>query len=251
MSDSRDLARKARDMSRAELLRLYYYTEQNGLETVIIGGWAVYAYNPYLESVDIDVVVKPNDFEQITTLAQEYCGWIPEAELVDETFSRYSKPIDAERILLDMMSTNFENTFHEDRTKRLPFALCLQEGNFQRRFIDSIYMAVPVKELLLLYKLKAYRDRLYRLGTETELEERMRLQTKITKDLSDIISLMDPGYGALDVSALKGIIAEYGLHFLGDILENLPSQTEAIYQYRNVSTEDVVGWTAKLREAFS
>ena len=250
MSELRDLASKARKMAKAELLRLYYHIEQNGLETAIVGGWAVYAHNPYLESVDIDVVVKPNDLARITMLAQEYCGWISETELVDETFSRYSKSIDSERILLDIISTNFGNTFHEDRTKRLPFELCLQRGNFQRKFIDVIYITVPIKELLLLYKFKAYKDRRYRLEKETDPKERMRLQTKITKDVSDIISLIDPKYGALDVSVIKRIIVGYSLQFLGDVLENLPYQTEAIYQYRNVSSKDVIEWTEKLREAF-
>lgn len=137
MNESRDFATRAREMSRSELLRLYYHFEQKGLEVVVVGGWAVYAYNPYLESVDVDVVVRPNDLTSITTLAQEYCGWIPETELVDETFSRYSKPIDSDKIMLDIISTNFANTFHEDRTKRLPYELCLQKRNYQRRFIDD------------------------------------------------------------------------------------------------------------------
>jgi len=251
LSESGDVAGVARQRSRSELLRLSYYLEQKGLEVVVVGGWAVYAYNPYMESIDIDIVVKPDDLTSITTIAQEYCGWIAEAELTDETFSRYSKPIDSERIMLDILSTSFANNFHEDRTKRLPYELCFQEGNYRRRFIDVINITVPIKELLLLYKLKAYKDRLYRLGTEKDSKERMRLQTKITKDVSDVISLIDPQYGALDVSILRRIIEENTLQFLADTIENLPSQSEAIRQYRTVSVKDIAEWRARLMEAFS
>jgi len=59
----------------------------------------------------------------------------------------------------------------------------------------------------------------------------MRLQTKITKDLSDSISLIDPNYGALDLTKLHRLIDEFDLYFLAETVANIPSQDEAIQQY--------------------
>ena len=251
MSGFQDSASRARKISKAELFRLNLYLELHNIRTVIVGGWAVYAYNPYLESIDIDIVAKHNNVAKITATAQENCGWIPDTELADETFSRYAKTINHEdKIFLDILSTNFANTFHENRVKQLPYALCVKNGGFLRKYIDTISVNVPIKELLLLYKLKAYRDRIFRFPKEKDPKEKERLKTKITKDVSDVISLIDPDYGALDIGELSKFIDMFDLNFLSETLENLPSQSEAIYQYRHSSAKDVTNWVMRVMEAF-
>lgn len=246
-----DSASRARRISKTELFRLYSYLELYNIRAVIVGGWAVYAYNPYLESIDVDIVTKHNDVAKITAIAQENCGWIPETELADETFSRYAKIINHEdKIFLDILSTNFVNTFHENRAKQLPYALCVENGGFLRKYVDTIGANVPIKELLLLYKLKAYRDRTFRFPKEKDPKEKERLKTKITKDMSDVISLIDPNYGALDIKEISKFVDMFDLNFLSEILENLSSQSEAIYQYRHSSAKDVTNWAMKVMDAF-
>jgi hypothetical protein len=216
-----------------------------------VGGWAVYAYNPYMESIDIDVVVRHKDVLKVTTLAQEKCGWIPDTELRDETFSRYAKRINhGEKIILDIISSNFENRFHEDRTKLIPYSLCLKNEWHRQKFIDNLFLYVPIKELLFLYKLKAHRDRIYRYRKEKDEEEKMKLQAKLMKDLSDAISLIDPNFGILDIEILKKLVDTYDLHFLSETLTAIHFQNEAIRQYRNSSPNDVKDWIAKIRKAF-
>jgi hypothetical protein len=246
-----DWASIARRLSKNELLRLNLYLQNSNIRAVIVGGWAVYAYNPYMESIDIDIVVRHKDVHKVTTLAQEKCGWIPDTELRDETFSRYAKRINhGEKIILDIISSNFENRFHEDRTKLIPYNLCLKNGWHHQKFIDNIFLYVPIKELLFLYKLKAHRDRIYRYRKEKDEKEKMKLQAKLIKDLSDAISLIDPNFGILDIEILKKLVDTYNLHFLSETLTTIHFQNEAIRQYRNSSPNDIKNWTAKIRKAF-
>lgn len=246
-----DRASVARRLSKNELLRLNLYLQNSDIRAVIVGGWAVYAYNPYMESIDIDIVVRHKDVPRVTALAQEKCGWIPDTELRDETFSRYAKRINhGEKIILDIISSNFENRFHEDRTKLIPYNLCLKNGWHHLKFIGNIFLYVPIKELLFLYKLKAHRDRVYRYRKEKDEKEKMKLQSKLMKDLSDAISLIDPKFGILDIEILSKLVDKYNLYFLAETLTTIHFQNEAIRQYRNSSPNDVKDWTAKIEKAF-
>lgn len=251
MSPSQDSESRARRLARAELFRFDLYLKSINVSTVLVGGWAVYSYNPYLESIDIDLIVKDEEMAKAKAIAVDNCGWIPREELANGTFSRYVKLTEnGKEILLDLLSPNFANIFHEDREKRLPYELCMDSSWSSRTYINNIVVNVPSKELLLLYKLKAYRDRVYRLGERVAAEEEMRLQTKITKDLSDSISLIDPNYGALDLTKLHSLIDEFDLYFLAETVANIPSQNEAIQQYRHSSTRHVAEWVKKTLEGF-
>ena len=251
MNLQNDWASKARRLSRNELFHLNLYLQNNNIRAIVVGGWAVYAYNPYMESIDIDIVVRQEDFPKVINIAEEKCGWVPDIELRDETFSRYAKIIDHnQKIILDIISSNFENRFHEDRTKLLPYDICFEDKWHCQRLINNISLNVPIKELLFLYKLKAYRDRTFRYGKEEDIEEKMKLQSKITKDLSDIISLMDPNYGPLDIGILNKLVNTYSLHFLHETLAKIHFQHEAIKQYRGTSSADVEKWAARVINAF-
>jgi len=43
-------------------------------ETVLIGGWAVWCYNPRLKSRDIDVLVAPQDLWKLEAHLREFTG---------------------------------------------------------------------------------------------------------------------------------------------------------------------------------
>jgi len=38
---------------------------ESGADISVIGGWAVWAYNPYMYSLDIDIVLRPSDLWMI------------------------------------------------------------------------------------------------------------------------------------------------------------------------------------------
>lgn len=255
MSLSEEIANKARQFSRLELFRFSAHAENHGLQTTVVGGWAVYAYNPYLESIDIDVVTPQNRISDAEVLLTEQCGWIPSTTDMP-VWKRFSKRIPNagphDNAFFDLLSANLVNAFHEDNRKRVPFHICLQEDHYTRRTInDDTNIDVPKKELLLLYKLKSFRDRSFDLrNKEIEEPERSRLRTKVTKDLSDTIALMDPDYGPLDLMSLKSLVDNQGLQFLGTTVKALPFHIEAVEQYRGTPVVEVQSWVQEILSVF-
>jgi len=252
---SEEIANKARQLSRHELFRFNGHAENYGIQTTVVGGWAVYAYNPYLESIDVDVVTSNDRILDVESILTKQCGWIPTVTDMP-IWKRFSKRIpDAgplDNVFFDLLSANLVNAFHEDNSKRIPFNICLEENHHVRRSINHhININVPTKELLLLYKLKAYRDRIFDLRNRASNEtERSRLRAKATKDVSDTIALMDPNYGPLDPTSLRSLVDNQNLQFLAATVEELPSQTEATEQYRGTSTTEVQSWVQRVLNAF-
>jgi hypothetical protein len=247
LSLSEDIANRARRLSRQELFRFNALAENYGIQTTVVGGWAVYAYSPYLESIDIDVVTTHGMIPNVESILTQQCGWIP-TTIDTPVWKRFSKRIPdggpLDNVFFDLLSSNLVNAFHEDNTKRIPFDICLRKNHFVRKSInDQLSINVPKKELLLLYKLKSYRDRIFDLYNKADTEtERSRLRAKATKDLSDTIAIIDPNYGVLDLMSLKELVESYNLKFLKSTIEEIPTQTEAIDQYRGISLTEIQSW---------
>lgn len=250
-----EIANLARKLSRSELFRFHAYVESYGIQATLVGGWAVFAHNPYLESIDIDIVVPNDRIPHVEHILIEQCKWIPTTTDMP-IWKRFSKQIpDAglhDHIIFDLLSTDLVNAFHEDNSKKVPFHICLQKNQFVKKSInDLVNISVPRKELLLLYKLKAYRDRIFDLhNREITEREKFRLTAKATKDLSDTIALLDPDYGPLDLMTLRSLVSKQGLQFLAITVKELTSHSEAIEQYRGTSTLEVQGWVEKMMAAF-
>lgn len=186
-----------------ELLNFLRYFRHFGTPTVI-GGWAVYFYNPYYGSVDIDVVgpsFKGSFYEVIERYERSHrYTIITNDPLGIEVVA--SKPIYKGRKKIGDMeidASSYEqssaSSFHEDETKHLPYSLCGREDNRKEAVIakDSICF-VPTRGLLTLYKVKARRDRTFDIKTKGPTMNPSRfewLRAKVVKDGSDIIALLD------------------------------------------------------------
>lgn len=255
LSLSEEIASRARKLSKSELFRFNAYIENYSIPATVVGGWAVYAYNPYLESIDIDVVTPHNRIPDVELILIQQCGWTPTTTDMP-IWKRFSKQIPDsgpnDIIIFDLLSTNLVNAFHEDNSKRVPFYVCLQRDYYIRKSIDDrLTISIPKKELLFLYKLKAYRDRVFDFHKKTtDTKEKLRLQAKMTKDLSDTIALMDPSYGPIDLKSLQTLVSNQDLQFLATTIAELPSHAEAIEQYRGTRTTEVQSWVQIILTAF-
>jgi len=176
---------------------------------IIIGGWAVYFYNPFQGSNDIDVIgpsLRGQFSETITQFKMTY-GYTPRPLDVNSPTDlgleySLSKKIVRDGVEIGEMEIDgcsYESCykgFHEDNSKELPYSLCEGENCRQLVTIDKDCKCyVPSKALLTLFKTKALRDREHDLRTKSEeLDSRSTewLRTKIAKDKVDIISLFDP-----------------------------------------------------------
>ena len=171
---------------------------------VIIGGWAVYFYNPYFGSVDVDVVGHSygGAFEEVIERYERTHGYEFDTTpgLVEMTAR---KPIISREKLaghMEIDACSYErpgaSRFHEDESLELPYSAIEDRGcKKEVRLAKDIVFYVPRKELLLLYKVKARRDRAYdvRAKGATMGGERLQwLRGKVVKDGSDILALLDP-----------------------------------------------------------
>ncbi|MEM3085078.1 MAG: hypothetical protein QXN83_08270 [Nitrososphaerales archaeon] len=84
--------------------------------------------------------------------------------------------------------------FHEDKSEVLPYSLCANDELRKEVAVEKdCFCYIPSKTLLLLYKIKAWRDRAFDVRTKgaTMLAERLAwMQAKVAKDQSDIIAVL-------------------------------------------------------------
>lgn len=245
-------ADKLRAASLSELETLVGWFESHyGTTVTIIGGWAVYSYNPYQGSFDIDCVGPRSPFYQQLNLYMNSHNYVlePRDDLGLTQFwvkHVYEKEEFIGDVHIDACSFEDENLFREDYDKKLPYGLCANPEYLMRRLIGSTYARVPIKELLFLYKLKALRDRMWRMSNESLLnEDRVFLEGKIGKDKTDLLALLDPDHGPLDPSRSTEFIENFDLQFVIRTIENLPNQEDAIENYGKTRA-DVEGWTNKM-----
>jgi len=228
-----------------ELLDLLLWFHHQGPIPIIIGGWAVFCYNSYIGSVDIDLV-GPS------------MGGLFDATLYLGTSFR--KPIyESEELrgYMEIDACTYENdkrSFKENPEKELPYALCSREGMLTPVTLGHNCEAViPNKSLLFLYKLKALRDRQYDLrekGAILSYERAEWLRSKIVKDGSDLISLLDPNPDPclvdqnINPGKLGALISEFNLQFCIESIDKLPTMRLSCRQYKNTDEGIVQRWVS-------
>jgi hypothetical protein len=193
------------EASYKELVNFVRYFRHFGTP-VIIGGWAVFFYNPYYGSVDVDVVGPSfkGTFNEIIEGYEMSNGYVITKRdplgteiLASKTiYSSTGKKIGDMEIDACSYEQPGVDKFHEDRSKTLPYALCEKDGCKQEANIAKDCVCyVPSKPLLTLFKVKARRDRAYDIATRGPTMSSSNLEwlrSKAVKDGSDIISLLDP-----------------------------------------------------------
>ena len=243
-----------------ELLNLLDWFSLHGPIPTLIGGWAVFAYNSYLGSVDIDLV-GPSMGGRFLDLIERFertHGYEQRRRSVLGLESIFRKPIIRKGKLggyVEIDACTYESnaaSFHEDPQKKLPYALCGDRKLRRKLILNKERVAyVPAKNLLLLYKIKAQRDRTFDLKTKRAVlgaQKRTWLEGKIVKDGSDLIALLDPEpqryilEGQFDFNLLKKLVEQYHLHFTLETVGELPTQKKSLREYMNISERKVEKW---------
>ena len=250
-----------------ELIKLGHHYAHYGPIPNVIGGWAVYFYNSYYGSVDIDIVGPTLDGRQMFILT-DFQGHYDYKEVYKDELGiekSFSKPIyDGDRHIgdIEIDACTYEeefNKFHEDQSKRLPYDLCdrnelrVQLSLSKTEKNNRIF--IPNKSLLLLYKIKAFRDRSYDVENRRAIiaaEKFTWLEGKVVKDGSDIIALLDPNPERFEVEQkidpiiVKELVEEYDLSFMLDTLETIYTEKESLGLYPNSNEEKVAKWARDL-----
>jgi len=240
------------------------FLKKHGPYPIIIGGWAVYTYNSYSGSVDIDVVGPSMGgyFNNYLTQFQIANGYeeIHLGELgIEKGFQKaiYENGEKIGQMEIDACSYEADlKYFHENTGKILPYSLC-DRATLQKVLVlpEGAEVIIPDKSLLVLYKIKALRDRKYDYENNRLISAARKtwLEGKITKDASDIIALLDPKpssfllEGQINPKTIREIVGEFDISFMLDSLDDLTSMKASLKKYRDVRKEDVAEWVHNIK----
>ena len=251
-----------------ELVRLLKWFSSFGPIPTIIGGWAVYFYNSYFGSMDIDIVGPSHRgmFKDVIERYERAHGYEFRSRdrLGLEVVPRKPVVRDGKVVgYVEIDACTFEDPapsgFHEDPTKKLRYSLAADEG-FRRevRLEEDAVCHIPSKPLLLLFKIKAVRDRAYdlrRRGTVMDTAGKEWLRGKLAKDRADLLALLDPdprrfiveeGFNA---DAFRDLIGRLELEFVLTTVRELPKVADSIRLYDpTLKDEQIHEWTKMLIE---
>jgi len=201
--------------------------------TVLVGGWAVHAYNPWIGSIDIDLVTNRNTKDSL--MRDLIAGRNYEHFRVPGMHTVHKSTNYGQSILIDFGNRDELYRF-EGRKEELNFDSL--NGQTTIKEIRGLPIPVPTRSLLLLFKLKASWDRAYRIEEETS-DDMFREQGKLIKDYADIIALIDPARGGRDIDT--GFLGEklVDLYFLKECLRKVPENRDAVGMYSRMSQQAV------------
>lgn len=249
-----------------ELLNVLEWFSHFSFIPTLIGGWAVFVYNSYFGSVDIDLVGPSLGGNFLNTIeryerAHDY-EEVRSAGLGIEV--AYRKRIEKKNKFfgyIEIDACTFEadtGSFHEDSSKKLPYKLC---GDPQlvrsMNFDDKSVAYVPKKPLLFLYKLKAFRDRTYDLkarGAVMNVKKREWMRTKVEKDGADLIALLNPEPNQFlvkeefDFQLLKQLTEKQDLNFALESVKELLHRKKILERHASIKQKTMEQWVRKLFE---
>jgi len=193
---------------------------------VLIGGWAVYCYNPWSRSVDIDLVMNQRTKRTLLHHLRTGRGYVrtgPE----HLGGRRLQRPTPRGPIRLDIASFESSFTFEgvDDALELAPI-----RGMVVERELEGTPVPVPERSMLLVMKLKAAWDRQWRVdhGTSADVDWD---RAKALKDLADILALVDPESGGteVDVDLLGSHLSRHPV--LQEVLERMATEPLAAIRY--------------------
>lgn len=152
---------------------------------ILIGGWAVFAYNPYSRSIDIDLVLSSKHRTSLRHWLKRERGYTKKRAHVDGWHGAVKDMQGLGEVIVDIATFEEQYAF-EGREERLNFDLALKH-HAQRSIGESI-ANIPTRSLLLLYKAKAAWDRAHRLNHGASDDPTWEA-SKLVKDRADILAL--------------------------------------------------------------
>jgi len=218
------------DISKDELVRIFRHilSEEGSLrnpKSILIGGWAVYSYNRYHGSVDIDVLapkrVQDDLIRHLKRFGYEY------RKLEDDGDRHLFKIFVPGRVIVDFINPNVKYHFH-GRPDALKLSFLYER--FQLAQMESISVPVPERTALLITKIKAAWDRKARLDSYKSPDPEFE-RGKIIKDYSDILALIDreKGGNELDLEYLSSMLERHP--FLWSVLDLCGRSEPAAVKY--------------------
>lgn len=236
MSPTFDSIEEASEHELGEILGYLSNRSEGDRPPVLVGGWAVYSYNTYSKSQDIDLILSSDDRTSLRYWLRNERDYSRKRRHRDGWHGATKDLGELGTIVVDIGS--FERRYPlEGRDESLDFSLALDHHVTTR--IAGTRFRIPTRSLLLLYKAKAAWDRTYRLANDISPPSPSRDEAKLVKDRADILALSDPSVDApLDLSFLAAQLGR--LDVLVDVLREGPEDPAAVERYGGLSQGDGV-----------
>jgi hypothetical protein len=175
---------------------------------VLVGGWAVYFYNPWLGSIDIDLVTGSRIRHSLGQFLIEKRGFVRREK---DDIKTLIKETEAGEIIIDFDITSDPWEFYGTGVNLGFEHLDLEDSTRVVDIGDGVSAVIPNRSLLLLYKLKASWDRTKRVSSGGSPDSEWD-KAKAIKDGADVLALIDPENGGTDLD----------IGFLGAAFEKYP-----------------------------
>lgn len=138
-----------------EILRLIEFFQENNLNFIVVGGYAISTYKKRF-SVDLDIVIKEDDllkFEEVLSKQNFSISYEKEiAILYGENFKRFRKKMNNLPVDIDLLINGLTS-----KTTNSVWSFDVIIKNSQKRKLDDLEFLVPIKELLISMKIHSGR----------------------------------------------------------------------------------------------
>lgn len=180
---------------------------ESEIDFYLIGGWAIWCYNPYMKSKDVDIIVKEKDFWKLRDFLLNL-GFKETAKVLEK--KGFSMLWEGDKIEIDVYDKKIGKYEIEDMIK----------DSVKKKINKRLVSIVSVTKLFILKSFTA----MERLGT-----------AKGEKDLSDLLALLDLHYKDIKWNKIEKI------KDLLQILLKDYKQTSRIYpmsldKYKNIKS---------------
>ncbi len=222
------------ELRKIAVLLLERQEDRENPGTVLIGGWAVDAYNPYFGSQDIDLVTNNTTRKWLIDRLKTGEGYTHQIHYPSDTVK---KETPHGEIILDIIYR--ETPYPFEGHPEIPFTLDILTGNTVIQNIrGGAIIPVPNRSILVLLKLKAAWDRSYRIHNQRSRDPSWE-RGKMIKDCADVLALMDPARGGreIDLEILGGQISRF--HFLKEIIQRIPDIDAVRERYQGMTQQDI------------
>lgn len=203
--------------------------------TVLIGDWAVHAYNPWYGSVDIDLITNSRTKQSLKQHLVSTRGF--EHFRTPDDSKRVQKiTTDGKPIIIDFGTREQPGPF-EGRDRAVQYDIL--DGRTEVKPVGGGFsIPIPKRELLLLFELKAAWDRDHRMINDSSHDLEWE-KGKLRKDHADILALLDPKAGGqnVDLFALGEYLSQYP--FLTSCLKQTADDADAISWYGRMDRNEV------------
>jgi hypothetical protein len=230
--------------SLAELQYIFSWSNSrskfNASNIILVGGWAVHAFNPWKYSLDIDLIISSR-FKK-TLINELYLN----REFIREKDSSgnnlFLKKYDSGDIYLDFLPKKdlFHGTNH--MLNLLEFTYEPVTINITNSYGYDLRVTIPEISILFLLKLKAAWDRSYDLSAGNSYN-REHLLEKFAKDCGDLIALLHcDGFRFARIDLISQLLSKY--YFLKEFL--VKGMVEEKSEYDRITREKAKDLVEKL-----